>query len=105
MTTGAEKSENAAEAWFALRVRSRCEKIVAAMIHNKGFQEFLPLYRSRRRWSDRLKSVELPLFPGYVLCRLNPLCRLRLLTIPGVQHFVGIGKTPVPIEESEIASI
>jgi len=91
--------------WFALRVKSRCEKLVATIAHNKGFEEFLPLYSSRRRWSDRTKSVELPLFPGYVFCRLNPEYRLPLLTIPGAIQFAGIGKTPVPIEDAEIAVI
>jgi transcription antitermination factor NusG len=81
-------------AWFALRVKSRFEKLVTSMARNKGFEEFLPLYQSRRRWSDRLKSVELPLFPGYVFCKLHPEHRLPLLTIPGVLHFVGIGKSP-----------
>jgi transcription antitermination factor NusG len=91
--------------WFALRVKSRAEKIVATIARNKGFEEFLPLYQSRRRWSDRFKSVELPLFPGYVFCRVNPEFRLPLLTIPGVLSFVGIGKIPVPIDETEIAAI
>jgi transcription antitermination factor NusG len=91
--------------WFALRVKSRSEKIVATIARNKGFEEFLPLYQSRRRWSDRFKSVDLPLFPGYVFCRLNPEVRLPLLTIPGVMSFVGIGKIPVPINETEIAAI
>lgn len=91
--------------WFALRVKSRAEKIVSLMARHKGFEEFLPLYQSRRRWSDRVKSVELPLIPGYVFCRLNPEHRLPLLTIPGVLHLVGIGKVPVPIEDSEIAAI
>jgi transcription antitermination factor NusG len=86
-------------------VKSKCEKLVATMAHNKGYQEFLPVYQCRRRWSDRVKSVELPLFPGYVFCRLNPEYRLPLLTIPGVLHFVGIGKTPAPIEDAEIATI
>jgi transcription antitermination factor NusG len=102
-TTGVEKSIT--QHWFAVRVKSRYEKTVATIAHNKGFEEFLPLYRNRRRWSDRVKSVELPLFPGYVFCRLDPQYRLPLLTIPGVLHFVGIGKTPIPIEESEIAAI
>ena len=93
------------ERWFALRVKSRCEKAVAMMAQNKGFEEFLPLYQSRHRWSDRLKLVELPLFPGYLFCRLDLRHRLPLLTIPGVLHFVGIGKTPVPIEDAEIAAI
>ncbi len=91
--------------WFALRVRPRSEKLVATMARNKGFEEFLPLYACRRRWTDRIKSVELPLFPGYVFCRLVPEYRLPLLTIPGVMHFVGLGRTPVPIDDSEIAAI
>jgi len=91
--------------WFALRVKSRTEKVVATIARNKGYEEFLPLYQSRRKWSDRYKSIQMPLFPGYVFCRLNPEFRLPLLTIPGVMNFVGIGKTPIAIDESEIASI
>jgi transcription antitermination factor NusG len=91
--------------WFALRVKSRTEKAVSTIARSKGFEEFLPLYQSRRKWSDRFKSVEIPLFPGYVFCRLNPDFRLPLLTIPGVMSFVGIGKIPVPIDEAEIAAI
>ncbi len=100
-----ENSTGTLEQWFAVRVKSRCEKVVAATAQNKGFQEFLPVYQSRRRWSDREKTVELPLFPGYIFCRLDPQRRLPLLLIPGVLHFVGFGKIPTPIEESEIAAI
>ena len=89
--------------WFALRVKSHCEKTVAAVIRHKGFEEFLPFYQCRHRWSDRLKSVEVPLFPGYVFCRMDPKVRLTVLTIPGAVQFVGIGKTPAPIEDAEIA--
>jgi len=49
--------------------------------------------------------MEVPLFPGYIFCRLNPEDRLPLLKIPGVVHFVGFGKTVVLIEEGEIAAI
>jgi transcription antitermination factor NusG len=100
-----EQSDSMPYPWFALRVKSRSEKIVSTIARNKGFEEFLPLYQSRRRWSDRFKSVELPLFPGYVFCRLNPEFRLPLLTIPGVLGFVGIGRVPAPIEDTEIAAI
>ena len=55
--------------WFALRVRSRCEKVVAVAARSKGFEDFLPLHRRRQRWSDRSKWVEVPLFPGYLFCR------------------------------------
>jgi transcription antitermination factor NusG len=91
--------------WFALRVKSRCEKTVATIARNKGFEEFLPDYVNCRRWSDRVKSVEFPLSPGYVFCRLEPQRRFPLLTIPGVLHVVGIGKIPVPIGDHEIAAI
>ena len=96
---------NSPAQWFALRVKSRHEKIVGMMAQNRGFEEFVPLYESRRRWSDRFSSVELPLFPGYIFCRLSVERRLPILTIPGVLHFVGIGRAPAPIEESEITAI
>ena len=91
--------------WFALRVKSNSEKVVAAGIEGKGFEGFLPLYQRSQRWSDRIKSIELPLFPGYVFCRIDPARRLPILTIPGVLHFIGIGKSPVPIDDSEISAI
>jgi transcription antitermination factor NusG len=100
-----ETRDGVAQQWFAIRVKSRCEKIVATMAQNRGFEEFVPLYRCRHRWSDRVKSVELPLFPGYIFCRLNPAHRFPLLTIPGVLHLVGIGKIPVPVENAEIAAL
>jgi len=94
-----------AERWFALRVKSGHEKSVAACARNRGFEEFLPLRRSRRVWSDRTKLLDVPLFPGYVFSRLNPVNRLPLLTIPGAMQFVGIGKVPLPIDDAEIIAI
>src|SRR5436190_21112331 len=81
--------------WFAVRVKSRHEKIVAGVARNKGFEQFLPLNRCHHRWSDRVKSVELPLFPGSLFCRLTPGHRVRLLTIPVVVYLVGVGETAV----------
>jgi transcription antitermination factor NusG len=91
--------------WYALRVRSNFERTVATMVHHKGFEEFLPLYRSSHRWSDRNKTVESPLFPGYIFCRMDPAVRLPILTVPGALYFVGVGKVPVPIDDVEIAAI
>ena len=71
----------------------------------RDYSEFLPMYRARRRWSDRYQDVDVPLFPGYVFCRLNVNNRLPVLMVPGVMHIVGIGKVPLPVEEQEIASI
>jgi transcription antitermination factor NusG len=92
--------------WFAIRVKPQAERVVATIARYKGFEEFLPLYKTRRRWSDRFQWVDLPLFPGYLFCRLkNEESRLPILTIPGVLHFVGIGKIPVPIDDREVAAI
>jgi transcription antitermination factor NusG len=91
--------------WFALRVRSRCEKVVAVAARSKGFEDFLPLHRRSQRWSDRSKWVEVPLFPGYLFCRLNPEDRFSLLTIRGVMHIVGVGSIPEPVNENEILAI
>jgi transcription antitermination factor NusG len=93
------------ERWFALRVKSRRERVVATAARYKGFEAFLPLYKCRHCWSDRAKIVELPLFPGYVFCRLNEESRFALLTIPGVVHLVSNGKIPMPIDDEEILVI
>ena len=97
--------DNAIQHWFALRVRSNCEKMAASMLRGKGYPEFLPLYRKASRWSDRIKNVELPLFPGYVFARFDVCKRLPVLTVPGVMHIVGIGKAPEPVDDAELNAI
>jgi len=91
--------------WYALHVRSQHEKIVASTLRGKGYEEFLPLYRSKHRWSDRMKVVERPLFPGYVFCRFDLHKRLPILVTPGVLLIVGVGKIPLPVIDSEILAL
>jgi len=91
--------------WYALQVRPRFERIVASILLAKGYESFLPLYRCRRRWSDRMKELELPLFDGYLFCRIDLNHRLPILVTPGVIRVAGIGKAPYPVDESEIAAI
>jgi transcription antitermination factor NusG len=91
--------------WYALHVRTRFEKVVAKNLRAKGYEEFLPTYRRSSRWSDRTKQIELPLFPGYVFCRFNLLERLPILTIPGVNSVVGIGKALVAVDPSELDAV
>ena len=103
---GDSNSTNARELlWFAIRVRPRYEKPVAQSIETKKIHTFLPLYSARRRWSDRTKEVHVPLFDGYVFCQIDPSVRMPVLVTPGVLHFVGIGKTPVPIEPAEMEAL
>jgi transcriptional antiterminator NusG len=91
--------------WFALQVRMRHEIGVSDHLQGKGYEWFLPLYKSRRRWSDRVKEVDAPLFPGYLFCRFDPHDRLPILKTPGVTQIVGYNHVPVPVDEHEIAAI
>jgi transcription antitermination factor NusG len=91
--------------WFAVRTAAGREKFVAAQFQSKGFDYFLPLYKSRRKWSDRTKELELPLFPGYLFCRLEISNRLPILITPGVKLIVGYGRVPAPVSAAEIESL
>jgi transcription antitermination factor NusG len=91
--------------WFALHVRTRHEAAVADRLGGQGYDRFLPLYKLRKRWSDRIKEVDAPLFPGYLFCRFNPQDRLPILKTPGVIQVVGFENGPAAIDESEIRSI
>jgi transcription antitermination factor NusG len=103
--TVGEKQEFGRPPWFAIRVKSNFEKKVATGLRNKGLEEFLPMYQSRRRLSDRYKTVDLPLFPGYLFCRLDLDHRLPLLTTVGFLYIVSVGNKPVPVDEGEIAAV
>lgn len=91
--------------WFAVRVRSNFERQVGMMLTGRGFDTFLPTYRERRCWSDRIKELDVPVFPGYMFCKLDPQRPMHLLTTPGVVNIVGIGKRPEPISDEEIAAV
>src|SRR6266852_9515325 len=87
--------------WYAIRVKAQREKSTACIRRDKGYTEFLPLYTSTRRWSDRIQEVEMPLFPGYLFCRFDFGNRLPILKTPSVVHIVGMGKLPQPADENE----
>jgi transcription antitermination factor NusG len=91
--------------WFALQVRTRNEAGVAEQLTGRGYERFLPLYKVRKRWSDRIKEVDAPLFPGYLFCRFDPQDRLPILKTPGVMQIVGFKNGPVAVDESEIQAL
>jgi transcription antitermination factor NusG len=91
--------------WYALHVRARFEKYVQTHLEEKGYETFLPTYVSKRRWSDRVKSLSLPLFPNYIFCRFDVRSRLPILVTPGVNFIVGVGRSPVPVNQEEIGAV
>jgi transcription antitermination factor NusG len=93
------------EFWFAVQVISRAEQRVAALIDLRGYETFVPTYKAVRKWSDRKKHLDLPLFPGYVFCRLTHTVSGLLLSTPGVLRIVSFGGKPSPIANSEIEQV
>ncbi len=93
--------------WYAIRTRSRHEKMVADQLDKQGVENFLPLVKRTRQWSDRVKEVDLPLFSGYAFVRvvLSSPDRLRVLQTHGVAGFVGINCSGTPIPDSQIADV
>ena len=91
--------------WYALTVRHQHERQTEKALRSKGLETLVPLYRSRRQWSDRVQELELPLFAGYVLCRFPARERIGVLSTPGVVSIVGFGGKPAPLQDEEIAGI
>ena len=91
--------------WYAIHVRSHTEKNVSLMLAARGYEQYLPLYREVTNWSDRVKKLELPLFPGYVFCRLDVPHRRPVVTVPGVVSIVGFGRTFATIPEDQISAV
>jgi len=100
-----EVENNEASAWWALYTRHQHEKTVAEMLSAKGFEVFLPLYESVRRWKDRSKKLTLPLFPCYVFLRGGLNRRLQVVTTPGVHMILFHGEQVAMIPGAEIDAI
>src|SRR5215467_13789329 len=98
MPSGTETESRMDGLWYALRVKPRFEKLAHTHLESKGYEAFLPTYISRNRWSDRVKSVTMPLFPGYTFCRFDVNSRLPILVTPRVQFIVDVGRTPLTVE-------
>ncbi len=92
--------------WYAIRVASNFEKATAQALRGRGIDEFLPVYsRLQSTRNGSCRNLELPLFPGYIFGRFDIRSRLPVLTIPGVLHIVGFGRTPAPVDAEELAAI
>jgi len=92
-------------AWYGLRVRSNFERQVSRLLLAKDIEEYLPVYRTRRVWSDRVREIELPLIPGYVFCRIALDSRTKVLATTGVVGLAGHQNLALPIDEHELAAV
>jgi transcription antitermination factor NusG len=91
--------------WYALHVHARKESFIASQLEGQGIECFLPTYKSVRKWSDRVKEVQQPLFPSYLFCRFDYLDRRPVVMTSGVLQIVGQGKNGIPVPDVEIESL
>lgn len=90
------------KSWYAIYVRSRSEKRVAAGLEEAGIEHFLPLQRTLRRWSDRKKWVDLPLIPGYCFVYITENHILHVLQIQNVVAIIKFNGKPAVIPDMQI---
>ena len=92
--------------WYALYTRPRHEKQVFQELSNKGIEAFLPTFKVRRRWSDRYKIVEEPLFKNYLFVNIEFDRRYYDTLRPyGAVSFVIFDGEPAQIPTAEIDAV
>jgi transcription antitermination factor NusG len=91
--------------WLAVYTKPRWEKKVNKLLQEKGVESYCPLNKIRRKWSDRIKTVEEPLFKSYVFVKVNELDRTAVRMTNGVINFVYWDGKPAVIKEKEISAI
>ena len=91
--------------WFALTAKHQHEPTVARLLGGKGIEVFHPTYATVRQWKDRKKTLQLPLFPGYVFFAGGLDRRVEILSTPGVFSIVSFGDSVAEIGGEEIEGI
>ena len=91
--------------WYALYTRPRWEKKVNRLLIQKGIESYCPLNKVRRKWSDRIKTVEEPLFKSYVFVKIEEGGKAEVRMTDGVINFVYWDGKPAIIKDREIQTI
>ncbi|HEY8397249.1 MAG TPA: UpxY family transcription antiterminator [Flavihumibacter sp.] len=91
--------------WYALYTKPRWEKKVHELMLRRGMESYCPLNKVRKKWSDRYKMVEEPLFKSYVFVRITDDEKSNVRLVDGVVNFVyWLGK-PAQVREEDILKI
>lgn len=91
--------------WYAVYTRPRWEKKVASLLLQAGIENYCPLNKVRRKWSDRVKLVEEPLFKSYVFVKVDEGGRTAVRMTDGVINFVYWDGKPAIVKDKEIEAI
>lgn len=100
-----EASHTTSFHWYALRTKSRHEKLVRDQLEKQGIEPLLPIVKRLSQWKDRKKEIEVPLFSGYCFVRFSQQEKTPVQKITGVVGIVGSGSRPEPIPEQEIDAL
>ena len=91
--------------WYILYTAARAEKQVEKRLNLDGIETFLPLHLSPRKWSDRVKLVEVPLFSSYIFVRTTDEILRTLVSLPGISRIVYFNCGPAIVRQKEIDAI
>ncbi len=91
--------------WYAIYCRPRWEKKVDKLLSDKGIESYCPLNKIRRKWSDRIKLVEEPLFKSYIFVQVDETAHTEVRRVSGVINFVYWNGKPAIVKDKEILAI
>ena len=91
--------------WYALYVKSRSEKKVAAELAKIGIEHYLPLQKVLKQWSDRKKWVEEPLFRSYLFVHIPTANYYDVLNVNGAVKYITFEGKAVPVPHQQIEAI
>jgi transcription antitermination factor NusG len=91
--------------WYAIRVRSRCEKLAAAGLASRNVEVLSAVTAQRRVWIDRVRTVEMPLFPGYIFARFLASRRMEVERTAGIASIVQFSNECCAVDDEEINAI
>lgn len=101
-----DSTEVAEPRWYILYTMPQHEKKIARFLEKKGWEFYLPLVKRKRQWSDRVKIIDFPLFPGYIFTHIEWFTqRIPILEFPGALQYVRVEGAPAVMPDDEITNL
>jgi transcription antitermination factor NusG len=91
--------------WYTAYTLPKFEKKVSAELSKRNIEAYLPLQKVVRQWSDRVKKIEVPLFPNYIFIKTTELNRREAISVRGICKFVSFDGRPAVIADEDISAI
>jgi len=88
--------------WFVLRVKTRHEKKVVELLERQGFKVYNPTIKVKRKWSDRIKTIDLPAIPGIIFVQTSLLGKKKVFCSTSIKGWFYENKVPVTVKDDEL---